>query len=60
MGLEAAGWSHCLGLEDHVLARLHTFGRALAAAGGEYLLYRPIRASVDIDSGIIYSITHAH
>jgi 8-amino-7-oxononanoate synthase len=28
-----------LGLEDRVLARLHTFGKALAASGGAFLLY---------------------
>jgi 8-amino-7-oxononanoate synthase len=31
-----------LGLEDRVLARLHTFGKALAASGGACPLYMPI------------------
>ena len=31
-----------LGMEDRLLARLHTFGKALAASGGACLLYMPI------------------
>ena len=31
-----------LGLEDRVLARLHTFGKALAASGGACFLFMPI------------------
>jgi 8-amino-7-oxononanoate synthase len=43
-----------LGLEDRVLARLHTFGKALAASGGAYL-YTLIRVSDELvsHSGIV-------
>ena len=36
-----------LGMDDRLLARLHTFGKALAASGGACLHYMPVRASVD-------------
>ena len=41
-GPGGCGMVALLGLEDRVLARLHTFGKALAASGGACFLFMPI------------------